>query len=129
MSSNSTRQSVAIVAAVITAVIVAVWLFGRSSAPPEPAPQIVSSPTVESVPADADPNAIGLCALNRVSGVLEGQIIGIVPAQGGARYHVQALDDPRQAFHVRPEAVLLDHCERAIQADPSSPVRVEEDAR
>ncbi|CAN5727036.1 hypothetical protein BH23GEM3_BH23GEM3_26860 [soil metagenome] len=130
LRTDSVGRRVAIVAAITAVVVGAVWLFGRSAAPAEPAPRIVSSPPADTVAAVADPNAVGLCALNRVTGVLEGEIIGIVPGADGARYHVAALDERRQAFHVRPAAVVLDHCARAIRADPSTaPLRMEEGTR
>ena len=110
--------------------LVVLWFVFLRPTPAEPPPRIVSSPPADTVPVAADPNAIGLCALNRTSGALEGQIIGIgsPSAADAPRYHVQTIDERRQTLYVRPEAVVIDHCDRAIRADPRTPpVRVEED--
>jgi hypothetical protein len=70
------------------------------------------------VPAEA----VGMCAINRKTGLLEGQVVRVLDSTGGdeTRYEVESLENPARSTHMRASAVHLDLCERAAGGEPGA---------
>jgi hypothetical protein len=96
----------------------------------EPEPLIISTLDAADDTVVVPPEAVGMCAVNRRTGALEGQVVAVLEAEGedAARYEVVALNDTTRAFRVRAGAVHLDLCERAAASDPlGEPLRKPQD--
>lgn len=92
-------------------VVVALLLLGavlcsRHTTRPEPEPRVIRSDSV------ADAAAVGMCALNRDTGNMEGRIVGIAsPAPDEpARYRVRRLDNPAAEYLMFPTDVQVVRC-------------------
>jgi hypothetical protein len=122
---SRTRWIIAAVAGVVLVLLAASAL--RRPAP-EPEAEIITAREADEDTLVARRDAIGLCAINRQTGVLEGQIVEVVERGGAAesRYRVGPLGGGGPTVDVRADAVHLDLCERAatLQRD-GTPVRVE----
>jgi hypothetical protein len=97
----------------------------RSEEPEQEA--IIGVDTAEATGTPGD-EVVGLCAVNRQSGTLEGRIVRRIERDTleGMWYRVEPLQEQGTAFEVKAEAVHLDTCERAVGLEPDgSPIRVE----
>jgi hypothetical protein len=89
-------------------VLLALALLGCEGGEPERAPRLIGG---DSLP---DPAAVGLCALERESGVVRGRIVRVVrtAASDSARYLVRDLQNPAAEYVVDPATIHLVECAR-----------------
>jgi hypothetical protein len=122
-----TSRAILSTAALLVLLAGAKWM--TAEAPPRAAPEVMMfSPAPDTLPLQAREEAVGLCALNRASGTLEGEVVGVIrpPGDAPARYEVRAGDGSGRVVHMRAEAVMLDLCERAVRTTPGgTPIRVQ----
>jgi len=66
--------------------------------------------------------AVGMCAINRKTGLLEGRVVRVLEssAENETRYEVESLENPERSSHMRASAVHLDLCERAASGSPGA---------
>jgi hypothetical protein len=106
-------------------------MFARWTRPVEPDPVILSQADPQTAATDPS-EAIGLCAVGRTSGVLEGRVTDVTPGEtpDETRYRIEALDGSGRSFHLRATSVHLDLCERASQLQRAGePLRLEPQSR
>jgi hypothetical protein len=124
---RSYRTAVALAGGLVVLLVAAALLLaGRGAAEPEPT--IISAHDPDTAEPVVTPEAVGMCALNRRSGALEGTIVGVadgVPA-GEPHFVVRSLDGTGREYRIRSAAVHIDLCERALVTTPSAtPIRME----
>lgn len=83
----------------------ALWLGARGEERDESPSVILSDST-------ARPDAVGMCAMDRETGAVEGRIAAIAPAPvtGELRYRIERLDNPGVSNLVAPAAVQIVAC-------------------
>jgi hypothetical protein len=104
-------------AAAVALLLVFLTLATRSRPPVEIEYDIVYS---DSVP---DPRAIGMCAMGRASGTLEGQIVGLVERQGSNhhQFRIRSLTNPGAEYVMDAGSVQVVKCPGAAGDQPASP--------
>jgi hypothetical protein len=120
------------IAAALALLLVGASLLARWTQPVEPDPVIISQVDPQTTTPMSPAEAIGLCAIRRDTGVLEGRVTGV--AEGATpeetRYRVEALDGSGRSSHFRSTAVHLDLCDRATELRPDrEPIRFEPESR
>jgi hypothetical protein len=104
-------------AAVAVAVLLVFLVMATRSRPPaEIEYDIVYS---DSVP---DPSAVGMCALGRDSGTVEGEIIGLVERQGSDKQHfrIRSLTNPGAEYVMEAGYIQVVKCPDAAVDTPMS---------
>lgn len=122
MIHRSVRWGGVLALVAVAAIVLALWPWSV-----EPEPRMVS--TVDPQKFDAAPaltEVVGLCALHRETGALEGRIVDVVESGtvDEPRFAVRVLDGSEREYHVRVGSVHLELCERALAATPGTePIR------
>ncbi len=69
-----------------------------------------------------DPSAIGMCALGRASGTVEGEIVGLVERQGSEKQHfrIRSLTSPGAEYVMEAGSIQVVKCPDAALETPMS---------
>jgi hypothetical protein len=120
------------IAVAVALLLVGASLLARWTRLEEPDPVIISAVDPQTTTTMPAAEAIGLCAIRRETGALEGRVTDV--AEGATpeetRYRVEMLDGSGRSFHLRSTAVHLDLCDRATELRPDrEPIRFEPESR